>query len=147
MDNQYNGGNDGSFGGDSGSYSGGGGYSSSGGYDGGNGGYSNSGGYNSGGYNGGNNYYPNYNAPQNPDELPMTFGEWLLTLILGAIPCVGFILLVVWALGSTGNVNRRNYARAVLVIGIIGGILWGLFYGMFSAAFVGMLKSGTLLIF
>lgn len=38
------------------------------------------------------------------------------TLLLMAIPVAGFILTIVWAAGSTGNLNRRNLARANLLL-------------------------------
>lgn len=42
------------------------------------------------------------------------------TLLLMAIPLVGFILAIVWAASSTGNLNRRNLARAnLLILGIV----------------------------
>lgn len=56
--------------------------------------------------------------------------------ILFSIPCIGFIMLLVFALGGTKNVNLRNFARSyfcfmiiiiVLILilasaGVIGGI-------------------------
>jgi len=53
------------------------------------------------------------------DTSVMTVGDWIVTLLLSAIPCVGLIMLIVWASSSTGNVNKRNFARAYLIfIGI-----------------------------
>jgi len=46
-----------------------------------------------------------------------TFG-WLGTLILFAIPVVGFVLCIVWAFGSS-NQNRRNFSRACLILSLI----------------------------
>ncbi|MDR0916393.1 MAG: zinc ribbon domain-containing protein [Oscillospiraceae bacterium] len=46
--------------------------------------------------------------------------------ILFGIPIVGFVLAIIWSFSSKINHNRRNLARAVLiltVIGIIAGIL------------------------
>ena len=50
------------------------------------------------------------------DTSPMTVGDWLITIILLGIPLVGFIMLLYWSLSSTGNLNRRNYCLATLVI-------------------------------
>ena len=33
-----------------------------------------------------------------------------------AIPCVNIIMCFVWGFGSTGNLNRRNFCRAYLIM-------------------------------
>lgn len=64
-----------------------------------------------------------YGRPQNNgrnlngfDMMPMTMGEWVVTLIIMAIPCVNIIMCFVWGFSSTGNLNRRNFCRAYLAI-------------------------------
>lgn len=61
---------------------------------------------------------PTYVAAQSADTRPLSVGGFLLTMIVMAIPLIGFIMLLVWAFGS-GNVNRRNYARAALILSLI----------------------------
>lgn len=39
--------------------------------------------------------------------------------ILFCIPCVGFIFLLVFALGGTKNINLRNYARSFFCIMLV----------------------------
>ena len=46
----------------------------------------------------------------------MSMGDWVLTILALMIPCAGIILYFVWAFGRNGNINRRNYCRAALVI-------------------------------
>ena len=42
------------------------------------------------------------------------------SLLLMAIPFAGFIITIVWAAGGTANLNRRNLARAyLLLMGIV----------------------------
>ncbi len=67
---------------------------------------------------------PVYTAPATPkntemtaDQLPEKFkpmGAWSYFghSLLFSIPVVGFILLLVFALGGTKNINKRNYARS-----------------------------------
>lgn len=55
---------------------------------------------------------------QDYDQKPMSVGEWLVTIIVLALPLIGLIMLFVWGFGS-GNVNRRNYCRATLVFALI----------------------------
>ena len=66
-------------------------------------------------------------APQQANQQPTSqAGEnavvgtlgWLGILILFAIPIVGLVLCIVWAFGG-GNLNRRNFARACLILSAI----------------------------
>ena len=61
-------------------------------------------------------YAPTY-APTyaGPDDV-MGTGGWFGVIILSAIPIVGLILYLVWAFGTGGNLNRRNYCRASLLM-------------------------------
>jgi len=69
----------------------------------------------------------------------MTVGGYIGMMLLTAIPLVGFILLLVWAFGSSVNRNKKNLARAILILGVIGfviSILFGSILGsMFSRLF------------
>lgn len=73
-------------------------------------------------YNNGYNYYQGNSGNQNMtdhsgmDQTPMTMGDWVLTILAMMLPCVGIILYLVWAFGKSGNVNRRNFCRAWLII-------------------------------
>lgn len=64
--------------------------------------------------------YQNQTVPQ-MDNSPMSMGDWLLTILATFLPCAGVILYFIWAFGSHGNVNRRNYCRAMLIV--MGGLL------------------------
>ena len=46
---------------------------------------------------------------------PMSVGDWFVTLLILAIPIVNIIMYIVWAVSSTGNVNRRNFCRASIL--------------------------------
>lgn len=82
-------------------------------------------------YGGGGDYgYQSWqNQPyQNPDsgldQSPMTIGEWVLTLLALMIPIAGIILYFVWAFSKHGNLNRRNFCRAQLIIMAVVGALY-----------------------
>lgn len=49
----------------------------------------------------------------------MSTKDWMLTLFLCAIPVVNLILLFVWGFGDGTNPNKRNYARATLLLIVI----------------------------
>lgn len=63
--------------------------------------------------------------PQQPSQQPfprqvqpqgiVTLGDWLITLLIAAIPIVGLIMLFVWGFGSNTNVNKANWAKATLI--------------------------------
>ena len=65
-------------------------------------------------------------------EKPVSVGNWMLTIIIFSIPVVGFIMMIVWALGGTSSVSKRNYFRAsllLLFIGLVAVILLILAFG------------------
>ncbi|MDD2374759.1 MAG: zinc ribbon domain-containing protein [Eubacteriales bacterium] len=80
---------------------------------------------NSGGYTGG------------ADNSVLSVGQYIGMIILSAIPLVGLILLLVWAFGSDTNANKKNFARAMLIMMIIGVVL----SIIFSAAIGGLIAA------
>ena len=49
------------------------------------------------------------------DPSPMSVKDWFITIFILSIPVVGIVMDLVWAFGSTGNLNRRNFCRASLL--------------------------------
>jgi uncharacterized BrkB/YihY/UPF0761 family membrane protein len=75
------------------------------------------------------NYQSSY-AP--PEQAPVTVGDWVLTILVTAIPLVGLIMLFVWAFSVGTNVSKANWAKAMLIwalIGMVLSILIGVFLG------------------
>lgn len=74
----------------------------------------------------------------NQNQKPMSVKDWLLTLLIMAIPIVGFVMLFVYAFGNEGNENRKNWAKAQLIfMAIILGLVmlsFIIFGSMFAAA-------------
>lgn len=56
---------------------------------------------------------------QNQDDSVMTTGDWFVTQLLLSIPAVNIVLLLVWGFSSSGNRNRRNFARASMLWALI----------------------------
>lgn len=78
--------------------------------------------------------------PEHPDD---SVGSWMLTLFVVGIPLVGFIYLLVLALGSGSSPAKRNYARAMFIwqiIALIGLILMFVLFG--GAIMAGLQNSG-----
>jgi len=59
-------------------------------------------------------------------EEPLSVGEWILTLIVLMIPVVNFVMLLFWAFGD-GNISRKRFCQASLIVGIIAFILFVIF--------------------
>ena len=56
----------------------------------------------------------------------LSMGDYLLMLILMAIPVVNFIVCIFWIISGNSNPNKRNFAKAWLILAVIGTILSGL---------------------
>ncbi|MBQ2816861.1 MAG: zinc ribbon domain-containing protein [Clostridia bacterium] len=54
---------------------------------------------------------------------PITTGGYIGIMLLMCIPIVGFVLMIVWAVGGCQKVNKRNLARASLIMTAIGLII------------------------
>lgn len=79
-------------------------------------------------------YYPQQ------DTSPMTVGQFVATFLIQCIPIVGIIMLFVWAFGSDTNINRRNYARAMLIILAVGAALYIVLFAAIGS-FIGSIIS------
>jgi len=79
----------------------------------------------------------NVNRPL-PGEGVVSFGEWMITILLTAIPIVNIVMLCVWAFGSGTNQNKANWAKASLVWLVIAVIGWLLFFGAMMTAILHM---------
>lgn len=82
---------------------------------------------------------PFFSVPLTKEQLPAQFkplGAWAYFgfSLLFAIPVIGWIVLLVFALGGTANLNLRNYARsyfcALLVMLILTGIAVGAVFAL-----------------
>lgn len=80
------------------------------------------------------------NGMQNGQNLeqPLSLGEWLITLIVLAIPCVGLVMMFVWGFGQ-GNTSRKNYCRALLIFAAISIVLSAIFYASIASLLVNSL--------
>lgn len=61
------------------------------------------------------------NIPDNiPEEYrPISMWGYFGYELLFSIPCVGFILLIIFAVGGTRNINLRNFARSYFCFTLI----------------------------
>ena len=64
-----------------------------------------------------------------PQYTPISVGEWVITIIIIAIPIVGFIMLFIWGFGSDTQPSKANWAKATLIMIGISIVLSFLFLG------------------
>ena len=84
------------------------------------------------------NYNGNTYARQDTD---MSVGAWIGTLILSAIPIVGLICLIVWAVSSSPEKrSRKNWAIAQFIMTLIGVVVAILVYAMYGASLAYLLS-------
>jgi Na+/proline symporter len=72
-----------------------------------------------------------------PGSEPMSVKDWFVTILISAIPLVGFIMLLVWAFDASTNTNKKNWAKASLLWMLI----WVVLAVIFFALFAGLLMS------
>lgn len=46
---------------------------------------------------------------------PISVGDWIITLIISAIPLVNIIMMLVWAFGSSTHPSKASWAKAYLI--------------------------------
>ena len=71
----------------------------------------------------------------------MSTVEWFGTLIVLIVPILGIVLYFIWAFGSGGNPNRRNYCRAALIMMAIS-LALGFIFSLAFANIIGMITGG-----
>ena len=88
------------------------------------------------------NDFENQNFHQPTNTAPymskpeMGIKDWIITFLIMSIPCVGFIMTIIWAF-SEENKIRSNYCKAWLIWSIGVSILVTIVYILFFAAFIG----------
>lgn len=75
-----------------------------------------------------------YNTLQANNNPIMSIGDWVIILILMAIPIVNIVLLIMWAFGSNTPATKANFAKATLIFMVIGIVLWIFVGGSILAA-------------
>ena len=68
------------------------------------------------------------------ESSPVSLGDWVITLIVLAIPIVGIVMMFVWGFSGSTHPSKQNYCRAVLILAAVFFVLWLLFAITFGAA-------------
>ena len=91
--------------------------------------------YNNNGYQ--NPYY--VQPPQTDMEEPISVGEWILMHLIMMVPCVGLIMVFVWAFSNSEKKSKSNYFKAKL-------IMFGIIFALYMVFFLFLLFVEALLI-
>ena len=84
---------------------------------------------------------PDYVPPYARNTTDMSVGDWVLTLILTAIPLVGFICLIVWAVSSSPEKrSRKNWAIAQFILTLVILVLTVVLIAMYGAAIMDLMR-------
>jgi hypothetical protein len=60
------------------------------------------------------------NLPPQFQKTPQSLGDWIINVLVSKIPLIGFIMLIVWALDKDSEPGRANWAKAELIVKLIG---------------------------
>ncbi len=78
---------------------------------------------------------------ENTHTQVMSVKDWAITLLIAAIPVVGFIMLFVWGFGGNVNINKSNWAKGALILLAILMAFYMLVFMIFGAAFLSNMDS------
>ena len=63
------------------------------------------------------------NIPEEFKNPPMTLGDWIIHIIITKIPLIGFIMLIVWAVDKNTESTKAKWAKAELIVRLIGFVI------------------------
>lgn len=64
----------------------------------------------------------------------LSVGQYIGMFLLLCIPLLNIVLLFVWSFGSSVDLNKRNFARAALIMVAIGVIVGAIAGGLIAEA-------------
>ncbi len=68
--------------------------------------------------------------------------DWLITLVITAIPIVGLVFLFLWAFGSDTHPDKANWAKAALLFYAILIAINIMFFIFFIGSFAALVANG-----
>ena len=87
---------------------------------------------------------PPYQPVQDKKTAPLSVGEILVTIILMSIPIVNIVMLIVWLTNKDTNLNKRNFAIAMLILECIGIALYVILFIIMAAMGVSIMSMASL---
>ena len=74
-----------------------------------------------------------------PQQDNISLGDWIVTIILTAIPLVNIVMLIIWAVTDDTHPSKKTWAQAQLIWMVISVILTSIFYSVFGTMILGFL--------
>lgn len=84
---------------------------------------------------------PQRQAAAGNTEVPMTLGDWMLTLLLLYLPIVNIVMLIIWSVDSKTSTTKKHFAWATLIFMGIGIVLSIIFSSIVMAIVASMMQS------
>jgi len=83
----------------------------------------------------------NYSMPDTePNDAglysPISTKDWVITLLLMAIPLVNFVIMIIWVLSDEIHPTKRNFAKAYLIISAISLVIVAIVFGVVFSTFM-----------
>ena len=75
------------------------------------------------------------NIPEEFKKPPVSLGDWIISVIVTKIPLIGFIMLIVWAVDKNTDPNKANWAKAELIVKLIGFLIVIIFIAIIGISF------------
>lgn len=73
----------------------------------------------------------NLSQQQNATNI-MSYKDWAVTIFLASLPIIGLILELIWAFDSNTSINKKNWAKGMLLLLVIYFVIAMLFLFMFG---------------
>jgi len=74
----------------------------------------------------------------------VTTGDWVLSILLLAIPIVNIVAPFVWTFSRSTPLSKKNFGKAIIILWLVPIVLIVVFWGSFMAMF-GTMSSGKLI--
>lgn len=87
---------------------------------------------------------PPYQPVQDKKTAPLSVGEIIVTIILMSIPIVNIVMLVVWLTNKDTNLNKRNFALAMIILECIGIVLYFVLVMIMAAMGISLMSMASL---
>lgn len=76
------------------------------------------------------------NLPPEFQKPPQSLGDWIISVIITKIPLIGLIMLIVWAVDKDTELSKANWAKAELIVQLIGIAIFIIVMAVFGFAFL-----------
>lgn len=74
----------------------------------------------------------------------LSMADWVVVFILMSLPIVNIIMLIIWTVGENVNPNKRNFAKAGLIMTAISIVFWVAFLGRMFGTFLSVIEQLSL---